>query len=198
MSSSKSPQYSDLVVNAFKSIQAWKAVFVIQSIIIVALLSTLVYTFANPKVLLVPQNFSSEKGIPVSLGSPFSPDYMTQVGVGDAYNLLSWTPETIDLQYSKFIARMAPSVSDAQRQVLLAESKQHREEGLTQSFHVARYFVKGTSVELHGYLVRAVAGKEIFRGPAAYTISYADVGNGLVLITGVSQPTANVKAPKSN
>lgn len=182
--------YPDVIVNAFKSVQAWKTVslvilgaFIVQTIFVI-------YLAQHQTVLLIPQHLPRDKGaIKVDLGSPYSPDYMTGVAKGDIFALLSWTPQNIDTQYGMFLARLAPALYDAQREKLLSEKKSHMDEGLTQSFYVTRTFVAGTEVTLHGILVRSTGGKETFRGPASYTISYVDSGGGVLLVAGVRQPT---------
>ncbi|KWA83878.1 hypothetical protein WL29_21160 [Burkholderia ubonensis] len=151
---------------------------------------TLGWVASHQTALLIPQHLPHDKGaIKVDLGSPFSPDYLTAVAKGDAYSLLNWTPDSIDQQYGMFMSRLTPALYDAQREVLLAESKSHRDEGLTQSFYVTRSFVSGNEVTLRGILVRATGGREVYRGPAAYTLTYSDSGGGVLLVSGVRQPS---------
>lgn len=183
-------QYPDLLANLFNSAKAWRTVALLMIGIVVAQAVMLMWMAGQRTVLLVPQNLPNNKGaITLNLGEPFSPDYLTAIAKGDAYSLLSWTPDTIEAQYGLFLSRLSPASYDVRREALLAEAKSHKEEGLTQSFYVARTFVNGSSVTLHGVLVRAMGGKEVFRGPAAYTLGYANVGNGVVLVSGVHQPS---------
>lgn len=182
--------YPDVIVNAFKSVQAWKSLSLVLLGVFVFETFALGWLASNRTVILVPQHLPNSKGpINLSLGAPFTPDYLTEVAKGDAYALLSWTPENIDQQYGLFMARLAPALHDAQREVLLNEAKQHRDEGLSQSFYVTRSFVNGPSVSLYGVLVRTAGGREIFRGPSAYQFDYSNVGNGMLLVSGVSQPS---------
>lgn len=190
--------YPDVILNAFKSVQAWKSLSLVLAGILIFETIALGWMASHRTVILVPQHLPNNKGpIALNLGEPFTPAYLTEVAKGDAYALLSWTPESIDQQYGLFLTRLAPALHDAQREVLLNEARQHREEGLTQSFYVTRSFVKGSSVELYGVLVRAAGGREVFRGPAAYAFNYADVGEGLLQIAGVSQPTGKLPASET-
>lgn len=189
MSSIKTP-YPDIILNAFKSVQAWKSLSMVLIGVLLFETIALAWMASSRTVLLIPQGLSNAKApVELSLGEPFSPDYLTQVAKGDLFALLNWTPENIDSQYGLFVSRLSPAMHNAQREILLGEAKQHKEEGLTQSFHVTRNFVKGASVTLHGVLVRHVGGKEIFRGPAVYQVTYANAGNGLLLVAGVAQPS---------
>lgn len=182
--------YPDVIVNAFKSVQAWKSLSMVLIGILIFETIALLWLASHQTALLIPQHLPHDKGsIKVDLGSPFSPDYLTAVAKGDAYSLLNWTPDSIDQQYGMFMSRLTPSLYDAQREVLLGESKTHREEGLTQSFYVTRSFVADNEVTLHGILVRATGGREIFRGPAAYTLTYSHAGGGVLNVSGVRQPT---------
>lgn len=182
--------YPDVIVNAFKSVQAWKSLSMVLIGILIFETISLLWLASHQTVLLIPQHLPRDKGsIKVDLGSPFSPDYVTAVAKGDAYSLLNWTPDSIDQQYGMFMSRLSPALYDAQREVLLAESKTHREEGMTQSFYTTRSFVADNEVTLRGILVRAAGGREIFRGPAAYTFTYSDSGGGVLLVSGVRQPS---------
>lgn len=182
--------YPDVIVNAFKSVQAWKSLSMVLIGILIFETITLGWVASHQTALLIPQHLPHDKGaIKVDLGSPFSPDYLTAVAKGDAYSLLNWTPDSIDQQYGMFMSRLTPALYDAQREVLLAESKSHRDEGLTQSFYVTRSFVSGNEVTLRGILVRATGGREVYRGPAAYTLTYSDSGGGVLLVSGVRQPS---------
>lgn len=183
--------YPDVILNAFKSVQAWKSLSLVLMGILIFETVALGWMSSQRTVILIPQSLSNAKApVTLSLGEPFSPDYLTGVAKGDLYALLNWTPDSIDQQYGLFVARLAPALLDSQREVLLNEAKQHREEGLTQSFYVTRSFVKGASVALHGILVRSAGGREVFRGPAAYELTYLNAGNGLLLVAGVAQPQA--------
>lgn len=182
--------YPDVIVNAFKSVQAWKSLSMVLIGILIFETITLGWVASHQTALLIPQHLPRDKGaIKVDLGSPFSPDYLTAVAKGDAYSLLNWTPDSIDQQYGMFMSRLTPAMYDVQREKLLAESKEHRDEGLTQSFYVTRSFVSGNEVTLRGILVRATGGREVYRGPAAYIFSYSDSGGGVLLVSGVRQPT---------
>ncbi|GBG14409.1 ABC transporter ATP-binding protein [Novimethylophilus kurashikiensis] len=191
--------YPDVILNAFKSVQAWKSLSLVLMGMLLFAVFALGWMASHQSVILIPQGLSNaKKPITLSLGEPFSPDYLTSVAKGDLFSLLNWTPDNIDEQYGQFIVRLEPSLVDGQRQSLLNEAKQHREEGLTQSFFITRTFVKGPSVVAHGILVRSAGGREVFRGPAIYQLDYTNSGNGLLLVAGVSQPNANAApAPAS-
>ena len=180
--------YSDVIINAFKSIQAWKSLAMVLMGILVFETFALGWLASRRTVLLIPQNLGAKSAITLNLGEPFSPDYLTSVAQGDIYFLLNWTPDNIEKQYSKFLTRLTPELYTVQKESLMAEAEQHREEDLTQSYHVTRSFVRGATVELSGVLVRSVGGREVFRGPASYEINYVDGGSSMLLVAGVTQP----------
>lgn len=180
--------YSDVIINAFKSIQAWKSLAMVLMGILVFETFALGWLASQRTVLLIPQNLGAKSAITLNLGEPFSPDYLTSVAQGDIYFLLNWTPDNIEKQYSKFLTRLTPELYTVQKESLMAEAEQHREEDLTQSYHVTRSFVRGATVELSGVLVRSVGGREVFRGPASYEINYVDGGSSMLLVAGVTQP----------
>lgn len=182
--------YPDVIVNAFKSVQAWKSLSMVLIGVLIFETISLLWLASHQTVLLIPQHMARQNGVTkVDLGSPFNPDYLTSIAKGDAYPLLNWTPGNIDEQYGAFLGRLVPALHDAQKEILLAEAKEHKDEGLTQSFYITRTFVKDNEVTMRGILVRAAGGREIFRGPAAYTLSYSDAGGGVPVVSGVRQPS---------
>ena len=184
--------YPDVILNAFKSVQAWKSLSLVLMGILIFETVALGWMSGQRTVILIPQGLSNAKApVKLSLGEPFTPDYLTSVARGDLYMLLNWTPDNIEQQYGLFLSRLEPALVDAQRESLLMESKQHREEGLTQSFYNTRSQVKGTAVTMYGILVRSAGGREVYRGPAIYQLDYVNSGNGLLQISGVAQPTSS-------
>lgn len=187
----KSASYPDMVVNAFKSVQAWRSLALVLLGVLIVESGALMWLASQRTVLLIPQGLANGKNqVELNLGEPYSPDYLTSVAKGDAYSLLNWTPDSIDSQYGAFIARLTPELQTAQRAALLADVKRHREDELTQSFYVTRSFVKHTEVTLHGILVRSAGGREVYRGNAVYTFDYVNAGNGLLQVKAVSQPSS--------
>lgn len=181
--------YTDVILNAFKSVKAWKSLSLILIGVLIFETIMLVYLANQRNVLLIPQHLANQKEIiPLNLGQPFAPAYLTEVAKGDAYSLLNWTPGSIETQYGHFLGRLTPALHDAQHEALIAESLRHQEDGLTQSFYVTRSYVKGTEVSLYGILVRSVGGREVYRGEAGYLFQYTNAGNGMLLIANVTQP----------
>lgn len=184
--------YPDVVLNAFKSVQAWKSLSLVLIGVLIFETVALGWLAGQRSVILVPQSLPQNKeAIELNLGEPFSPDYLTAVAKGDAYSLLNWTPENIDTQYSLFLSRLTPGLNGVQKTSLTEEAKTHQDEGLTQSFYVTNSKVKGPKVTLSGILVRSAGGLEVFRGPVVYEFTYTNAGNGMLLVSSVSQPTAN-------
>lgn len=187
--------YPDAIANAFKSVQAWKSLSMVLLGVMIFETISLMWLAGQRTVILVPQHLSNAKApVTLSLGEPFSPDYLTAVAKGDLYPLLNWTPENIDAQYGLFLGRLTPQLHDVQRESMLLEAKTHREEALTQSFYVTRTFVKGATVSVYGVLVRATGGREIYRGQAVYELTYTNAGNAMLLLASVTQPT-NARVP---
>lgn len=182
--------YPDMLANLFQSVKAWRTV-ALALIVVLLMQGVMMINLANQRsVILVPQGLPGGKeGVTLQLSDPFTPEYLTALAKGDAYSLLSWTPENIEDQYGIFLGRLSPALYTERQQGLLTESKAHKDERLTQSFYTSRTFVSGQSVTLHGILVRSMGGKEVFRGQAAYTFSYVKGGNGALVLAGVHQPS---------
>lgn len=182
--------YPDFLANLFQSAKAWRTVALIMLGVFLAQSAMMLHMASQRTVLLIPQGLpASKSGITLNLGEPFTPDYLTALAKGDAYSLLSWTPENIEAQYGLFLSRLTSSQYDSKKGDLLTEAKAHKDEGLTQSFYGSRSFVNGSDVTLYGILIRSMGGKEVFRGPAAYTFSYTAAGNGVLSIASVHQPS---------
>lgn len=188
----KSSFYPDALANIFQSAKAWRSVALVMIGMFIAQTFLMLHISAQRTVILIPQGLPVTKdGITLNLGEPYTPDYLTSLAKGDIYSLLSWTPETVQAQYGLFLSRATPTLQSERRADLLAEAASFKEDGITQSFYVSRTYVKNQNeVTLHGVLVRAMGGKEVFRGPAAYTITYANAGGGELQIARVYQPTA--------
>lgn len=186
----KKQSYPDLVINAFQSVQAWKSLALLLMGMLICAVSLILYMANNQKVLLIPQNLGATAKAPftLNLGDPFSPDYLTSIAKGDIYPLLNWTGDNIDTQYGAFLKRLSPAVHSAQKEQLINEMNKHLEDGVSQSFYITRSYVKGSEVTFHGIMVRMVAGKEVFRGPAVYALDYIDA-SGQLMVNGVRQPT---------
>lgn len=182
--------YPDVILNAFKSVQAWKSLSLLLMGVLAMETAVLLWMAGQRTVLLVPQMAQLKEPVKLNIGAPFTPAYLTEIARGDAFTLLSWTPDNIEQQYSAILARMSPSLHAAQKESLLQEAKAHRSDGLTQSFHPTRQQVSGAQVTLSGILIRAVAGREVFRGPATYIFTYENGGGGYLQLAGVSQPTS--------
>lgn len=180
--------YPDVILNAFKSVQAWKSLSLLLMGVLAMETAVLLWVANQRTVLLVPQMAQMKEPVKLNIGAPFTPAYLTEIARGDAFTLLSWTPENIEQQYSAFLARMSPALHAVQKESLLQEAKAHKADGLTQSFHPVRQLVSGAQVTLTGTLIRAVAGREVYRGPATYIFSYENGGGGYLQIAAVSQP----------
>lgn len=188
--------YSDVVLNSFNTVQAWKSMSLVLIGVLIFETVALGWLAGQRSVILMPMSLPAAKApIELNLGEPFSPDYLTAVAKGDAYALLNWTPDSIETQYATFLARLTPGLSALQKTSLIEESKNHKEEGLTQSFYVTKSSVKGPKVYLEGILVRSAGGREVYRNPVAYEFSYTNAGNGMLLVSGVGQPDGSRPKP---
>jgi len=188
--------FTNVFANAFSTVQAWRTVALVLAVAFLYSVAQLVSLAKHQNVLLVPPGLAaSKKAVMVNLGDPFSPDYVSGVAEGDAHFLLDWTPENVEQQYGVFASRLSPDAYAAKQPALMAEAKQNKQDGVTQSFHRTRTSVKGGTVTLSGILVRNAGGKEVFRGPAAYFFEYTNSGSGVLEVASVSQPTDKGAAP---
>ena len=190
--------FTNVFANAFSSVQAWRTTtFVLAGVLMFGSVQ-FVHLANQQNVLLVPQGLAlGNKAVMVNLGEPFSPDYVGKVAEADAHYLLDWIPENVEQQYAVFASRLTPDAYKTKQPALMAEARDNKTNGYSQSFYRTRTAVKGGDVTLSGVLVRNVAGKEVFRGPATYIFHYAGAGNGLLQVDGVSQPS-DKPADKTN
>jgi hypothetical protein len=189
--------FTNAFANAFSSVQAWRTTSFVFAALFAFVTIQLVRLADHQNALLIPQGLAlSQKPVMVNLGEPYSPDYISKVAEGDAHFLLDWTPDNVEEQYGVFASRLTPELYSKKSPALRAEAAQDKTEGLSQSFYRTRSQVKDNEVTLNGILVRNLAGKEIFRGPATYIFDYDSADNGLLQVSGVSQPDAH--APVGN
>lgn len=174
----KSPQYLDVMANAFKAKEAWRMATFIVSGIAVMLAFGLVNQSRNTPVVLVPMEVATAKGpMEVTTNGVIngtSQEYAANIALGDLSLILNFTPETVQTQYKRFLNRLTDSLYGSQKEALLGQADQLRRDGITQSFFPVEVNVNTASdrVEITGTQLRYRAGTELQRDRITYSISY--------------------------
>lgn len=173
-----SPQYLDVVSNAFKTSSAWRSAFFVSGAIAVALAFALISSAKNTPVVLVPQNFAMESGnMKVTTNGEIrgtSSEYLADVALGDLAMILDFTPDNVVTQYQRFFNRLTSSLYGAEKDTLLGQAKELEKKGITQSFFPSdvRVTPDGKMVYVKGTQIRWTAGKEMQRVNIRYRITY--------------------------
>jgi hypothetical protein len=176
--SEKTPQYLDVVSNAFKTASAWRSAFYITGAIAVALAFALVSAAKNTPVILVPQNFAMESGnMKVTTNGEIkgtNSQYLADVALGDLAMILDFTPDTVVTQYQRFMNRLTSSLYGSEKDTLLGQADELKKKGITQSFFPSdvRVTPDGKMVYVKGTQIRYVAGKEMQRAEVRYRVTY--------------------------
>lgn len=177
--------YLDVVANAFKEARAWKYACFVLTGICAGLTVGLVYEAGNAPTVLVPYEFATANGLATekgpltvqSLGTAgqTSPDYLSQVALGDLATVLNWTPGSVDVQHQRFLNRMTPELYAKQNVKMLTESAEFKSNSISESFYPSRsqIDVKQNQAVVDGTLVRWTGEKETLRLNVTYTITYA-------------------------
>lgn len=172
-------KYTDAVANAFSEAKAWRAACLVVGLVAGVLAIALAIQSNSAPITLVPANFAASKGkVTIDPREGFgtvSPDYLAQLALGDLGLILNWTPQTVKIQYSRFLNRMTPDLYAEQNVKLLTQASTFESNSTTQSFYPEKtqVSVDGNTVVAKGTLVRWTGEKESIRVNAVYTITYA-------------------------
>lgn len=174
-----SVKYTDAVANAFSEAKAWRAACLVVGLVAGVLAIALAIQSNSTPITLVPANFASSNGaITINPKKGFgevSPEYVSQMALGDLGLVLNWTPQTVKIQYQRFLNRMTPELYAEQNVQLLNQAEEFQSNATTQSFYpdTTKVSADGNTVVAQGTLVRWTGEKESIRVTATYTITYA-------------------------
>lgn len=194
MSDKKPPQYLDVVANAFKTAQAWKAACFFLGAVSLLLAYALVSSARNTPVVLVPYELAtSGERMKVTTNGEIkgtSSEYLANVALGDLSLILNYTPDNVITQHKRFLNRVTDELYAQQRETLLGLAAELKKQGITQSFYPSEVRVtpEGTRVLIVGTQVRYMAGKEMQRVQLRYQISYT-VYKGFMHVADLHQET---------
>lgn len=173
-----SPKYPDSLINAFHEIHAWRLACVALAALGAFLASALVWESHNATVVLVPAGFAESQGkitVEPNSHAGVSPDYLSQVALGDLSLILDWQPLNVAKQYQRFLNRTTTELYARENVRLLAEADQHQKDSESQSFYPAdvQVNVKQAQAIITGTLVRWVGDKEVTRTQIKYAVTYS-------------------------
>ncbi len=198
--SSKSPQYLEVVANAFKTAQAWRMATFVLSGVVAVLAFSLVSQARNTPVVLVPYDLAANgKNMTVTTNGEIrgtSVEYMANIGLADLALILNFTPDNVISQTQRFLNRTTEALYGNQREALLAQAAEFKSRNISQSFYPAdvKLSADGSRVEIVGTQIRWMGGKETLRSKVTYILSYK-VFKGCLHVADLRQKTD--EAPKT-
>lgn len=178
MTDKKSPQYLEVVANAFKTAQAWRMASFVLAAVVGLLAYALVSQSRNTPVVLVPYDLAAAgKEMSITTNGDLrgtSTEYMANIALGDLSLILNFTPDNVRSQYRRFLNRATEDLYGTQKELLLADAEKLKDKGITQSFYPSDVSLlpDGTSVEVSGTQIRWMAGQETLRTKVTYVLSY--------------------------
>jgi type IV conjugative transfer system protein TraE len=197
MSEQKSPQYLDVVANAFKTTQAWRFASFTLAGVVAVLLYTVVYQSRNTPVVLVPFELATQgKSMSVSVNGELrgtSFEYMANTGLSDLTLILNFTPDNVVSQHLRFLNRVTEELYGQQRESLLAQAEEFKGRAASQSFYPTSIKVNPDSnqVEIAGTQIRWVGSRESVRSAVTYIVTYS-VFKGYLHVSDLRQKGQNV------
>jgi TraE protein len=183
-------KYTDILANAFSEIRAWKLTTLTLAGLCAVLVIALIAQARTTPVVLVPYGFETSQGpLKVAPGGDFagsSPEYLSQVALGDLGLILNWQPDDVGVQYQRFLNRATSELYARENVRLLAEAKDHKAQGESQSFYpeTVQVDVKAAKVVVDGYLVRWTGDKEVVRAKQRFNVTYR-IQKGLLYVANV-------------
>jgi type IV conjugative transfer system protein TraE len=182
--------YTDILANAFSEIRSWKLTTVILACLCTTLVFALISQSRSTPVILVPYGFETSQGPQkVAPGGDFSassPEYLSQIALGDLQLILNWQPDDVGVQYQRFLNRATSELYARESVRLLSEAKEHKAQGESQSFYpeTVEVEIKGGRVQIDGYLVRWTGDKEVIRTKQRFNVTYK-IQKGLLYVANV-------------
>jgi type IV conjugative transfer system protein TraE len=171
-------RYTDIIANAFSEVRAWKLTTIALACLCAVMAFALIYQTRSTPVILVPYGMATETGkLTVSPAGNFAgttPQYLSQVALGDLALILNWQPDNVALQYQRFLNRTTSELFARENVRLLEEAKDHQNSSTSQSFYPERVEVdlKNGKVVVNGYLIRWSGEKEVIRTRTVFTVTY--------------------------
>ena len=173
-------KYTDAVANAFSEAKAWRTTSLALMLLCGVLAFSLIYQSRTTPYILVPSDFATAQGnVKITPNQPYgttSPDYLSQIALGDLALALNWTPNNVEVQTKRFFNRMTVDLYTEQNVAMMQQALSYKSSGMSQSFYPSTTKVKPNSneVTVDGYLVRWTGEKESLRANVTYTITYVN------------------------
>jgi hypothetical protein len=174
----KKPSFTELMSNAFAEIRAWKLTSLVLASLCAVLAICVIYEANSRTTVLIPANVAVLDGpVKVSPSGAFgntSPNYLSQIALGDLSLILDWQPSNVQLQYERFLNRCTPSLYARENVRLLAKAAKHQAGGESQSFYpdITQVNLKTGQVIVDGYLVRWTGGKQLVKVRQRFIVTY--------------------------
>lgn len=187
MKDKKAPAYLETLVNLSRERNAWKQITYLLAVVCVLLGASLVWMRADAPAYIVPYELAlSGDKVQVMPRGVIDAKYLTYLAEADIQLLTSWTPDTVEIQYQRFLNRTTRELRAQQEIELIKEAKKLTKGIAIQSFYVHKSeVVDKTTVLLSGNLVRWEGEKLAFKTPTQYRIDYV-VRNGYAEVNSVS------------
>lgn len=187
MKERKTPVYLEALVNLSRERNAWKHIAYLLGSVCVFLSVSMVWLRADAPAYIVPYELAlAGEEVSVAPRSVIDPKYLTYLAEADIQLLTNWTPETIGLQYQRFLNRATRELRAQQEIELIKEATKLTKGIAIQSFYIKKTEVLDqTTVRLTGELVRWEGEKLAFRTPIKYLVEYA-IENGYAEVNTVT------------
>lgn len=192
MADPKPANYLEVVANAFKAAQAWRAATFALGVVCTILAVALVQSARNASVILLPYELATlgqEMKLPLSgelRGT--SAEYVANIALGDLSLILNFTPDNVITQHQRFLNRLTTSLHGTQREPLLAQADEMKRRNVTQAFFPTdvRVSPDSTTAQVRGTQIRYAGGRETMRQNITYVISY-EVYRGFMHVADLRQ-----------
>lgn len=175
---SNSPDYLQVVANAFQAKNAWRAACFAVSAVALVLAYALTQSVRNTPIALITHEMASTTGrMTVTTAGELrgtSNEYLANVAMADLGLILNFTPDNVVTQHKRFLNRVTESLYSSSGTQLLAQADLLKSDGITQSFHPSDVDVssKGDKVFVKGTQIRYRGTNELQRATLEYVITY--------------------------
>jgi hypothetical protein len=181
-------KFLDALRNANLAAQGWRWAAFATTGMMAVLSVGMVWVATHQPVILVPAEIASAAGpVKVAPGNrPQDAEYLGIVASNDIALALTWTPDSVGTQFSRFLNRMTPSLYAAQNVKLIEQAAAAKDSALTQAFFPEKISVAGENkVRVTGILARWEGEKQTYRASVSYLLVYQSY-NGFLHVDAIT------------
>ncbi|NNM50699.1 MAG: hypothetical protein HKM02_00535 [Pseudomonadales bacterium] len=103
-----------------------------------------------------------------------SPEYLEQMAIYFVDRMMTYNPESLDMQINSVLPLADPTYYDVLRRLTVEQIKKIKEQKISSSYYINGVQARGLSVTIQGVLVIMMAGEIISQSPYALVVTFSN------------------------